>query len=538
MNPQGSRTVQQFVEQLKTFYQGLGARERGIFTAAILASLITLGGVFYWASQDTWKPVFTSSDPSEVQSAAAILEEKGVPYRISPDGLRLETTVTNVGRARIEAASAGKNPGFETLDNIKLGTSPQRERWAYQRALEGELVRTINALDEVKASRVHLVLPERSAFLREERPASASITVQLEVGQSLNKAQVQGITSLVAGAVDGLEVSDVVLVDDKGRLLSSERDEDEMTMGLPALFEARQAYEARYRKTVLSALTPILGSEDAMSVAVTVDLDPTMVESTVKELDPNTQVTISEQVREEDSKNQTAGGVPGVESNLPENGAAARQGNTERSTSELSSNYDYTTTQRRTVQRAGKIDRVNVAVMVDDARLNELVAAAGEGADVASVKAQIDSAVRVAMGFDEERGDSIAVTFMPFSEPVVDSSELVGSSLNPMDLAPHAIALVTLVLFFAFVIVPAMRAVTAASGAAGAAGGPGDVIARAAGRFGRGGETGESEEGINLAERLRMLVDNFEPVEAQDLNRLVELQMDASAQVLRRWVHN
>ena len=109
--------------------------------------------MFYWASQDSWKPVFTSSDPSEVQSAAAILEEKGVPYRISPDGLRLETTLTNVGRARIEAASAGKNPGFETLDNIKLGTSPQRERWAYQRALEGELVRTVNALDEVKASR-------------------------------------------------------------------------------------------------------------------------------------------------------------------------------------------------------------------------------------------------------------------------------------------------------------------------------------------------------------------------------------------------
>ena len=97
---------------------------------------------------------------------------------------------------------------------------------------------------------------------------------------------------------------------------------------------------------------------------------------------------------------------------------------------------------------------------------------------------------------------------------------------------------VRLISFFAFVIVPAMRAVTAASGAAGAAGGPGDVIARAAGRFGRGGEMGESEEGINLAERLRMLVDNFEPVEAQDLNRLVELQMDASAQVLRRWVHN
>jgi flagellar M-ring protein FliF len=538
MNPQGSRTVQQYVEQMKNFYLGLGVRERGIFTAAVMASLIALGGVFYWASQDTWKPVFTSSDPSEVQAAASILEEKGVPYRISSDGLRLEATMVNMGRARIETASAGKNPGFETLETIKLGTSPQRERWAYQRALQGELVRTVNSLDEVKASRVHLVLPERSAFLREERPASASVTVQLEVGQSLKKAQIRGITALVAGAVDGLEAGNVVLVDDKGRLLSTESDGDEMTMGLPKLFEARQAYEARYRRTVVSALTPILGSEDAMSVAVTVDLDPTMVESTVKELDPTTQFVISEQVREEESKNQTAGGVPGVDANRPENAGAARQGNTERSTNELSTNYDYTTTQRRTVQRAGRIDRVNVAVLVDDARIQELVAAAGGGADAEAVKKQIDEAVRVAMGFDVERGDSVAVTFMPFSDPSVDASELVGETWNPIDLAPYVVALVSLILFFAFVVLPVMRAITTANAAGGRGRGPGDVIARASGRFGRGGETGEGEEGMNLAERLRMLVDNFEPVEAQDLNRLVELQMDASAQVLRRWVHN
>ena len=111
--------MQQFVEQLKSFYQGLGARERGIFTAAILASLITPGGVFFWASQTPEASVHIErSERGPVSSSHS--EEKGVPYRISPDGLRLETTVTNVGRARIEAASAGKNPGFETLDNIKL----------------------------------------------------------------------------------------------------------------------------------------------------------------------------------------------------------------------------------------------------------------------------------------------------------------------------------------------------------------------------------------------------------------------------------
>ncbi|MGB0639585.1 MAG: flagellar M-ring protein FliF C-terminal domain-containing protein, partial [Myxococcota bacterium] len=214
---------------------------------------------------------------------------------------------------------------------------------------------------------------------------------------------------------------------------------------------------------------------------------------------------------------------------------ANRKGNTNSSTSELSTNYDYTTTQKRTIQRAGKIDKVNVAVMVDDARLTELVAAAGGGADISAIKKQIDEAVRVAIGFDAERGDSISVAFMPFTVQSVDESELVGDSWNPTDMAPYLIALVSLVLFFAFVVLPVMRAVTSAS-AAGS--GKGDVIARAANRFGSSGEMGEGEEGINLADRLRMLVDNFEPVEAQDLNRLVELQEDASAQVLRRWIHS
>jgi flagellar M-ring protein FliF len=246
-------------------------------------------------------------------------------------------------------------------------------------------------------------------------------------------------------------------------------------------------------------------------------------------------VTISEQVREDNSNSETAGGVPGVEANLPENAGKNRKGNTNSSTSELSTNYDYTTTQKHTIQRAGKIDKVNVAVMVDDARLNDLVAAAGAGADIDAIKKQIDQAVRVAIGFDPERGDTISVAFMPFTVQSVDESELVGETWNPTDLAPYLIALVSLVLFFAFVVLPVMRAVTAAS--AGGAG-KGDVIARAANRFGSSGEMGAGEEGINLADRLRMLVDNFEPVEAQDLNRLVELQEDASAQVLRRWIHS
>ena len=524
--------MQRILEQMKAFYVGLGRQERTVFMVAVLGSVLALSGVFWWASQESWQVVYSSNNPSDVRTAAEVLDGQKIPYRISPDGLRLETTAENLGRARIQSASAGKIPGYETLGEIKLGTSPQRERWAYQHALEGELTRTVNALDEVDASRVHLVLPERSAFLREDRPASASVSVKLGAGKSLRADQVQGITALVAGAVDGLEADSVVLVDDKGRLLSSRKDDDEAVMGLPSLFEARQAYETRYRRTVVNALTPILGDEGAMSVAVTVDLDSTQVDTTTRAMDPDTQVTISEEIREEESTTEGAGGIPGTQSNLPET-AGATKGDQARSVNQLSSNYDFTTTQKRTVQRAGKIERVNVAVMVNAERLNDLVEAAGEGATVETLQKQIDEAVRVAMGYDEARGDSVAVSFLPFSSRLTTDEELVADTFDVKEWAPFIISLVSLVLFFGFVVMPIVRAVTSGGAAAASSGG---LLAATSDRMGVDGIM--DDEGMSLAERLRLLVDNFEPVEAQDLNRLVELQEDASAQVLRRWVHS
>ena len=144
--------MQRILEQLRAFYTGMAPNDRRVFTAAVLGSAIALAGVFWWASQESWQVVYSSGNPGDVRSAAEVLDTQKIPYRISADGLRLETTRENLGRARIQSASAGKIPGFETLSEIKLGTSPQRERWAYQHALEGELTRTVNSLDEVDAS--------------------------------------------------------------------------------------------------------------------------------------------------------------------------------------------------------------------------------------------------------------------------------------------------------------------------------------------------------------------------------------------------
>ena len=148
-------------------------------------------------------------------------------------------------------------------------------------------------------------------------------------------------------------------------------------------------------------------------------------------------------------------------------------------------------------------------------------------------RTQIDEAVRVAMGYDKTRGDSVALTFLNISSTLTTDDQLVSDSFDVAEWAPMIIALISLLLFFGFVVMPIMRAVTGGGAAAATQGG---LLAAASDRMGVDGIM--DDEGMSLAERLRLLVDNFEPVEAQDLNRLVELQEDASAQVLRRWVHS
>jgi flagellar M-ring protein FliF len=206
---------------------------------------------------------------------------------------------------------------MEVLQTMKLGASPQQERWIYLNALQGELTKTINSLEEVAASRVHIVEAKTSDFLKRDEQSSASVTVKLHPGQSLSNAQIQGIASLVAGAVRNLKPSQVVLVDETGELLNGAGGEDETMAAATTLLEARQQHEQRYKRTIVEHLIPIVGSASDVSVAVTVDVGAAATETSKMTYDPNSQVTISENIKESSSKEDSPVGIPGSESNLP-----------------------------------------------------------------------------------------------------------------------------------------------------------------------------------------------------------------------------
>jgi len=516
--------VNRILEQLREFWAGLEPRQRWVLIGTLAVTLVGLIGVGFWASQETYETVTHSDDPAEIRQIAEVLSEQGIPYRVAPNGLSIETPSDVVGQAKISSSETGHLVGFEILEGLQMGSTPRRDRWAFQRALQGELTRTVNALDEVDSSRVHLVLPERTPFLGSDQPGSASVSVKLRPGRQLSGAQIQGITALVAGAVDGLSPADVVLIDEKGRLLSTPSDDAEMSAG-SNLFQMRRAYENRYEAAIRSAILPILGSAEGISIAVTAELDTTSLERTVQSIDPTTQVPLSEKLREEDSTDTRPGGVPGTEANLPENEADAT--GSSRSVSDSVINYEYARTKERKVELPGRLSRISAAVVVNDALVQALVKDAEDTEmEAAKLQKKIRETVQTAVGQDEERGDVVEVTFAPFAPtPEIEEPSLVEQLQGTVNLS-QVVAALAVILFFVFVARPLMQQVTGT--------GTGRQVAAARLDGEEGKKNGESTDG--LTSRLRYLVDNFEPVSSQDLNRLVEAQSEASVQVLRRWL--
>ena len=412
------------IEQISQFYQSLETRERVTFASALSLTAIALIAVLFWVNAESYKPVYTSSDTSQVQSAKMALETAGIPYQVSEDGFQLKVPVEHVGQARITTASVSSISGMEVLNSMKLGASPQQERWIYLNALQGELTKTINSLDEVAASRVHIVEAETSDFLKRDEQSSASVTVKLHPGQQLSKSQVAGISALVAGAVKNLKAGQVVLVDETGALLSGDGNDDESLVGATTLLQARQQHEQRFKRSILDHLTPIVGSSADVSVAVTVDVADAATETNKMTYDPNSQVTVSENIKESSSKEDAPAGIPGSQSNLPAQAPSSDESSDEKFQS--ATNYEYSTVAERTVSTLGSAKRVSASVMVNSLALQTLVDASGGAADMATLKEEIKSAVESTVGYSKVRGDVISVSYVPFA-PLSTATDLVSS---------------------------------------------------------------------------------------------------------------
>ena len=310
------------INQVQKFLRGLNRKQQITLGAGACLVVLSLFVFVLLISGADYKPLYSGLQPEEAQSIARTLAANNIPYEISSDGTSLRVPASKLDSVRLDLASQGLPQtgrlGLELFDKPNWAGSDFAERVNYQRALEGELERTIRAIRQVQSARVHLVLPHDSLFAEREREAKASVVVKLREGRLANSA-IQSITYLVASAVDNLRPENVTVIDADGNV--------------PLLSRRHQAgvnraeiedMENSLSEKLVSTLTPVVGPE-GLRANVTVEYDLGSSDSTQETYDPNGSVVMTSQISEDHSTDSDAQGIPGTPSNVPGSNAQGRR---------------------------------------------------------------------------------------------------------------------------------------------------------------------------------------------------------------------
>lgn len=372
--------------------------------AVLLLFLIPIWKVWQWSTEPNWVPLQLELDLNQIGEVEDQLESAGIEYRLSKGGAEVQVDANRLAEAQVLLARDGHafvgRPGLELFDESSWGMTDFTQRVTFRRALEGELVRTIGRLDGIERAHVHLALPEASALRRMESPAEAAVVVVPRSGVRLAPDVVRGITHLVSNSVESLTPANVAVLDDAGRLLSSSAG-DNSTMGLTSgQIDVQQSVESNLSAKAEEILLDVVG-EGNYRVQVSADLNFEQVDRTVRSYDPDGSVIASEDIEE--------GGTD----------ATGLGGGTHTVNKYLNSE-----TIERTVGSVGDIERLTVAVLVNEQALSEM---AGEDPGLMTRQVgTLDSLVRTAVGVDVARGDLFTLSAIPFStSPTVDVADLV-----------------------------------------------------------------------------------------------------------------
>ena len=413
-----------------SFFKTLGATRIIAMGAVTLALMAFFAFLIVRATAPQMSPLFTDLSAEDSSAIIKDLERQGIPYDIKGDGAIVLVQKEMIPRLRMKLAEGGLpkggGVGYEIFDKSDaLGATSFVQNINHLRALEGELSRTIRAIDRVQQARVHLVLPERPLFSREKAEPSASIV--LKVRGRLEPQQVRAIRHLLASAVNGLKPQRVSVVDESGRLLADGADD----AGGASTDERKVAYERRLREQVESIVTSVVGPGHAR-VQLTAEFDFNRITQTSDKYDPESRVVRSSQTREEvmgngdANANQVSVGneLPGGNAR-PEGGA--QQARDQNRKSEEIVNYEISRTTKTEVIEGGRINRVSVAVVVDGIYAKN---DKGEVVYQPRSKEEIDriaALVRTAIGFDQKRGDQVEVANLRLAEtPSFPISEPAG----------------------------------------------------------------------------------------------------------------
>ncbi|WP_111640534.1 flagellar basal-body MS-ring/collar protein FliF [Marinimicrobium alkaliphilum] len=406
-------------------FSSLNLLRQGGLMVGLAASVAIGFAIVLWSQGEEYRPLYSSLDRVDTREVVGILEQNGISYRVEPSSGVLLVSSRDIHTARLKLAEVGvpgqDTVGFELLDQEQpLGTSQFMESTRYHRSLEGELARTISSINSVRHTRVHLAIPKRSVFVREARDPTGSVFLDVFPGRTVEPAQVKAIINLVASSISELRPENVTVVDQRGNLLSDMgRDNEELTMATRQHDYARRVEDDLSRR-VQRILEPVVG-DGRYRAEVSADIDFTAIEQAAETFNPDLAAVRSEQTLNElRLGNDFLGGIPGALTNQPPGAAQAPEqidpetgepvaAQPQNRREQATRNYELDRTISYTRHQQGKINRVSVAVVVDDKRVR--------GPDGAEVREpwteneleRLAVLVRDAVGFSALRGDSVNV---------------------------------------------------------------------------------------------------------------------------------
>lgn len=419
MSPKLTKTI----EQSRAFLVALNPKQRFVLGASVLATLGFFAVLMHFIGNGDLRILYSGLPPAEAQEVVRRLGAKEIPYELSKDGTSISVPVGRIDEVRMQLASEGLprsgRQGYEMFDKPNWMGSDFAEKVNYQRALEGELERTIQTLDEVEGVRVHLVMPHDSLFAEQERSAKASVVLKLRMGR-ISDEKIDAITNLVSSAVDNLQPQDVTVVDADGQvpLLSGGS-----RRGVP---KDGSGMEAALNDKLLATLTPVVGT-GKVKAAVSVDYEVGSSDTTQEIYDPNAVAVVNSQisVERQGGDDQLDQGVPGSPSNVPGSTAQPAANNSAAATNSLDNDiqrtenktYAVSKTMRHLTEPSGTVKKISAAVLVDDAL--EVSTVNGQKVETRRKRTpdemkQILDVATMVIGIDATRGDRITVQNLSF----------------------------------------------------------------------------------------------------------------------------
>jgi flagellar M-ring protein FliF len=474
---------------------GSPARKRNLSIALVLIlSLIGFGSLIYWNSKPEYQVLFSNLSTEDAGEMVNKLKEKKIPFQLSSNGTSILVAREQVYDTRLTLAAEGLpkggGVGFEVFDRSNLGATDFVQKLNYQRALQGELSRTIRQIKEVEQARVHIVTPKESLFLEDQKKPSASVLIKTRSGMKLDAGQVEGIVHLVASAIEGLDSGNITVVDTSGKMLFKRSESTLLGQMTSHQLDYQRNIEEGLKKKAQGMLEEVLGFNKAIA-RVSADIDFQQVDITEERFDPNS-VVRSEQKNSEKSSmisnaRAPAGGKP---ENLPlvktpeekgkaapeERGKAAPeakvraaepiplQSNQSERQNEVR-NYEVSRVNKRIKSPVGIVKKISAAVIVDGT-YKEVADAKGKKSREYQARPpeemkSIEAMVKKAIGYDEGRGDQVEVINMPFgwSGAEEESKAVAGEWWKEYILISYKplVSLILAVLFIFFVVRPLLR---------------------------------------------------------------------------------